>query len=135
MHAYRTLAKSFALKIIAHDIGMHFAVNKDAAKSKPIRFTKMEPRFRSADDLSELLLEATPSSYDPSLYDEWAEQLKDGFPLLTLEQVRSFEFAAERELGDDFIFSTLLFHTHINAYQSKLPADRDSLVAQFTSST
>nr|GAT55792.1 predicted protein [Mycena chlorophos] len=129
VHAYRTLVKSYALKIIAHDVGMHFAVNKDAAKSKPTSFSKMEPKFRAADDLGELLAEATPTSYDPSLYDELAEQLKESFPTLTLEQVRSSESADAREFGDDFIFSTALFKTRLNAYQSKFPTDhRDSLI-------
>ncbi|KAF7302838.1 hypothetical protein MKEN_01245900 [Mycena kentingensis (nom. inval.)] len=128
-HAYRTLVKSYALKIIAHDVGMHFSITKDAAKNKPPSFVKMEPRFRSSEELSELLSEASPSSYDPTLYDELAEQLKNDFPSFTLDQVRSFEAAEQREFGDDFIFSSSLFRTRLNAYRGKFPEDhRDSLV-------
>ncbi|KAJ7146329.1 nucleoporin subcomplex protein binding to Pom34-domain-containing protein [Mycena epipterygia] len=131
MHTYRTLVKSYALKIIAHDIGIHFSSSKEAARSKPPSFTKMEPHFRSSEDLNELLAEASPSSYDPGLYDQLAQHLETDFPSLTLEQVRSSQPIEEREFGDDFTFSTSLFRTRLHAYRHKIPMDHhDSLVAQ-----
>ncbi|KAF7337743.1 hypothetical protein MSAN_02247900 [Mycena sanguinolenta] len=119
MHAYRTLVKSYALKIIAHDIGIHFSANKDASRSKPPSFVKMVPRFNSSEDLGELLSEATPSSYDPELYDQLAQHLKTDVPALSLEQVRSSQPADEREFGDDFTFSVALFRTRLHAYRHK----------------
>ncbi|KAJ7157192.1 nucleoporin subcomplex protein binding to Pom34-domain-containing protein [Mycena filopes] len=131
MHAYRTLVKSYALKIIAHDIGMHFSTSKEASRSKPPSFTKMELHFKSADDLSELLSEASPSSHDPALYDQLAQHLETDFPTLSLEQVRSSQPTEEREFGDDFAFSVTLFRTRLHAYRHKTTPDHhDSLVAQ-----
>ncbi|KAJ7762365.1 nucleoporin subcomplex protein binding to Pom34-domain-containing protein [Mycena maculata] len=131
MHAYRTLVKSYALKIIAHDIGIHFSSSKDAARSKPPSFSKMEPHFRSSEDLSELLSEASPSSYDPGLYDELSQHLETDFPALTLEQARSSQPVEEREFGDDFVFSTSLFRVRLRAYRQQVSVDHhDSLVAQ-----
>ncbi|KAJ7194771.1 nucleoporin subcomplex protein binding to Pom34-domain-containing protein [Mycena pura] len=131
MHAYRTRVKSYALRIIAHDIGIHFSINTDATKFKPPSFVKMEPHFRSSEDLGELLLEASPSSYDPGLYDRLSQQLDAEFPSLTLEQVRSSQSAVEREFGDDYIFSTALFRTRLHAYRHKTFEEQcESLVAQ-----
>ncbi|KAJ7045057.1 nucleoporin subcomplex protein binding to Pom34-domain-containing protein [Mycena alexandri] len=131
MHAYRTLVKSYALKIVAHDIGIHFFISKEASRSKPPSFTKMELHFKSADDLSELLSEASPSSYDPTLYDQLAQHLETDFPTLSLEQVRSSQPLEEREFGDDFAFSMTLFRTRLHAYRHKTTPDHhDSLVAQ-----
>ncbi|KAJ7361132.1 nucleoporin subcomplex protein binding to Pom34-domain-containing protein [Mycena albidolilacea] len=131
MHAYRTLVKSYALKIIAHDIGIHFSTSKDASRSQPPSFTKMAPHFKSSEDLGELLSEASPSSYDPGLYDRLAQHLEGEFPALTLEQVRSSQPVQEREFGDDFTFSVTLFRTRLHAYRHKTaPESHDSLVAQ-----
>ncbi|KAJ7665077.1 nucleoporin subcomplex protein binding to Pom34-domain-containing protein [Mycena polygramma] len=131
MHAYRTLVKSYGLKIVAHDVGIHFSTSTEASRSKPMSFTKMEPHFKSSDDLSELLLEASPSSYHPGLYDQLAQNLEADFPALTLEQVRSSQPTEEREFGDDFAFSTALFRTRLHAYRHKTSAEQhDSLVAQ-----
>ncbi|KAJ7898797.1 hypothetical protein B0H13DRAFT_2337350 [Mycena leptocephala] len=107
MHAYRTLVKSYALKIIAHDIGIHFSTSKEASRSKPPSFAKMEPHFKTSEDLGELLSEASP------------------------ELVRSSQPVEEREFGDDFAFSTALFRTRLHAYRHKTsPEYHDSLVAQ-----
>ncbi|KAJ7455948.1 nucleoporin subcomplex protein binding to Pom34-domain-containing protein [Mycena galericulata] len=134
MHAYRTLVKSYALKIIAHDIGIHFSSSKEASRSKPPSFSKMDLRFRSSEVLSELLSEASPSSYDPELYDQLSQCLEKDFPALTLEQVRSSQPVEEREFGDDFAFSTLLFRTRLHAYRHETSTDHhDSLVAQLHS--
>ncbi|KAF7347344.1 hypothetical protein MVEN_01490100 [Mycena venus] len=131
MHAYRTLVKSYALKIIAHDIGIHFSTSKEASRSKPPSFAKMEPHFKSSEDLGDLLSEASPSSYDPALYDQLAQHLQADYPSLTLEQVRSSQPIEEREFGDDFAFSMALFRTRLHAYRHKSsPEYHDSLVAQ-----
>jgi nuclear pore complex protein Nup188 len=131
MHAYRTLVKSYALKIIAHDIGIHFSTSKDASRSQPPSFAKMAPHFKSSEDLGELLSEASPSSYDPRLYDRLAQHLEGEFPALSLEQVRSSQPVQEREFGDDFTFSVTLFRTRLHAYRHKTaPESHDSLVAQ-----
>ncbi|KAJ7606908.1 hypothetical protein FB45DRAFT_949451 [Roridomyces roridus] len=122
MHAYRTLVKSYALKIIAHDIGIHFASSKEA-------FSKMEPKFKSADTLGELLSEASPSSYDPELYDQLSQQLETDFPALNIEQVRSSRPIEEREFGDDFAFSASLFRRRLRAYETSVD-HHDSLIAQ-----
>ncbi|KAJ7919323.1 nucleoporin subcomplex protein binding to Pom34-domain-containing protein [Mycena leptocephala] len=114
--------ESYALKIIAHDIGIHFSTSKEASRSKPPSFAKMEPHFKTSEDLGELLSEASPSSYNPGLYDQLAQHLEADFATLTLEQ---------REFGDDFAFSTALFRTRLHAYRHKTsPEYHDSLVAQ-----
>ncbi|KII94690.1 hypothetical protein PLICRDRAFT_33503 [Plicaturopsis crispa FD-325 SS-3] len=112
-HAYRRAAKSHALHIIALDIGIHLQTHDRKASEKPISFSKIEENFKSEKKLTALLLEAATSTYDPMLYDELMDQIKADFPALTLEQLRSQEPVAERELGDDFTFSMELLRSRL----------------------
>ncbi|KAJ6611496.1 nucleoporin subcomplex protein binding to Pom34-domain-containing protein [Mycena sp. CBHHK59/15] len=134
MHAYRTLVNSYALKIIAHDINIHFSTSKDASRTKPLSYSKMERHFKSSEGLSELFSEASRSPYDPGLYDQLSQTLEIDFPVLNLEQVRSTDPPEEREFGDDYAFSTPLFRTRLHAYRQKGPPDHDgALEAQLHS--
>jgi nuclear pore complex protein Nup188 len=119
-HAYRTTVKSYAVHIIGLDIGLHLQLHgRGPAAQRPYSFLKMEPHFKSQDELTDLVCDAAPSSYDPQIHDRLVEQLKADFPGLTLDQVQSQEPAEEREFGDNFAFSTSLLRNRLLAYTRK----------------
>jgi nuclear pore complex protein Nup188 len=115
-HAYRVMVKSYALHIIGQDIGIHLQ-SRDGGQSmqKPLSYLKMERHFKLEDQLTDLISEAVPSSYDPRLYDELMERIKVEFPALNLEQLRSQEPAVEQEFGDDFAFSISLLQCRLQS--------------------
>ncbi|KAF8076899.1 nucleoporin subcomplex protein binding to Pom34-domain-containing protein [Lyophyllum atratum] len=116
-HAYKTVAKSHAVQIVGRDITMHLQLHGRApSANRPKSFLKMEPRFRSQDQLNDLVCEAAPSPYDPQMYDQLLEQLKTHYPGLTLEQVRSQEPLEQREFGDNFVFSVELLRSRLRAH-------------------
>jgi nuclear pore complex protein Nup188 len=115
MHAYRTMAKSYALHVLGLDIGIHLQSQGDREPvTKSISFLKIEAQFRSEEQLMDLISEAAPSSYDPQLYDEFVQHTADNFPALDLEELRSQDLSVQREFGDDFIFSTSLLQTRLH---------------------
>jgi nuclear pore complex protein Nup188 len=111
-YAYRAAAKSFALHLIALDVGISLQQAPSAGKqpvassTKPLGFTKVEPLFRSNFPLTDLVLEAAASSYDPGLHSGFLEYVKAEFPTLTMQQLEVQNPLTERELGDEFTFST-----------------------------
>jgi len=119
-HCYRILAKAYAARIIALDIGIEMQLNgKGASTTKPLSYLKMEPKLKSQDELNDLVCEAAPSSYDPSVYDNLLDSLKANYPGLTLEQLRLQEPLDQRELGDSFTFSPSLLARRLVAYKPK----------------
>ncbi|KAF9075043.1 nucleoporin subcomplex protein binding to Pom34-domain-containing protein [Rhodocollybia butyracea] len=88
-HCYRMDAKSCALHVVGLDIGIHRQTHQPT-DPKPLSYRTMEPRFRSLDELTDLISEATPSSY-----------LETQIPV------------EEREFGDDFSFSTALLRSRL----------------------
>ncbi|KAF9004332.1 hypothetical protein BDQ17DRAFT_1354946 [Cyathus striatus] len=111
MHCYRTMVKSYAVHIIGLDIDAHRQLHASdkAPPPKPQSFQKIEPHFKSHDQLTDLLSEAVPSSYSPQLYDGLVEVFKVDFPGLTVEQLES-------QFGDQFAFSVVLLRSRMHAY-------------------
>lgn len=136
-HCYRTVVKSYAVHIIGLDIGMQVQLHgQEPSVKKPLSFLKFEPHFRSLEQLTELVCEAAPSSYDPQLYDDLLERLSAEYKGLTLEQLRLQEPLDQRELGDNFAFSTLLFRSRLLAYSLREDAmldDTEAIDKQFLS--
>ncbi|KAG7099843.1 hypothetical protein E1B28_001650 [Marasmius oreades] len=118
-HCYRTSAKAFALHIIGLDIGIHLqSLPKDQPPTKPHSFQAVESRFRSQDELTDLLSEATPTSYVPGLYDDLSELITSKFPGLGIAQLESQLPKGEREFGDDFSYSASLLCSRLQSYRS-----------------
>ncbi|KAF5333235.1 hypothetical protein D9611_002829 [Ephemerocybe angulata] len=123
-HAYRTLAKSFAVQLASLDIGYHLqSTASNGAPKKPQSFLALEPRFKVEEELSELLSEAAPSPYAPSLYDKVTEILKRDFPGLSLSELESQDPLSDRQYGDRFTFSLPLLQERLQAYRAVLEVD------------
>ena len=117
MHAYRTLVRSFALRIVSLDIGIHIQLNgSEPSTKKAESYLRILPQLKSQDELTELLAEASPSSFSPQLHDSITEHMKRHFPGLTLKQLELQEPVTEREYGDSFVFSPTLLRSRLHAY-------------------
>ncbi|PFH50408.1 hypothetical protein AMATHDRAFT_40867 [Amanita thiersii Skay4041] len=120
IHAYRTLVKSYAINIITLDIANDSQaqqVQTDSPKKpSPLSFQQLEACFKTEEQLRDLLTEAAPSPYSPELHDGLVMSLKTLFEGLDLEQLRLPEPLEQRELGDDFVFSTPLLKSRLHAY-------------------
>jgi nuclear pore complex protein Nup188 len=136
-HCYRTVVKSYAVHIIGLDIGIQVRLQgQEPSAKKPHSFLTFEPHFKSLDQLTELVCEAAPSSYDPQLYDEFLGRLSVEYKGLTLEQLRLQEPLDQREFGDNFAFSTSLFRSRLLAYNQREDAmldDAEAIDRQFLS--
>ncbi|KAG6836390.1 hypothetical protein H0H93_008535 [Arthromyces matolae] len=115
--AYRLAAKAHAVNILGRDIDIHLCLhgNKPTA-TKPVSFLQIAPRFKSEEQLNDLVCEAAPSSYDPKIYDALLEELNNNYQGLTLEQLTSQVPIEEREFGDNFAFSVPLLRRRLLAY-------------------
>ncbi|KAE9409247.1 hypothetical protein BT96DRAFT_848617 [Gymnopus androsaceus JB14] len=116
-HCYRTDAKSCALHVIGLDIGIHHQTRKPT-DAKPLSFQKIESRFRSLEELMDLISEATPSSYIPGLYDALSDTLQTSFPTLSTTQLETQTPMEEREFGDDFTFSAALLRSRLRGHRA-----------------
>ncbi|KAK0198776.1 hypothetical protein F5146DRAFT_1020942 [Armillaria mellea] len=100
---------------------MHETVSshsKDTPSKKSASFKSMEDRFRSEDELTDLLSEAVASSYRPELFDGLEEMLKNDFPGLSIAQLQSQDPLEDREYGDDFALSTSLLRSRLKGYHN-----------------
>ncbi|KAH7922053.1 hypothetical protein BV22DRAFT_1197706 [Leucogyrophana mollusca] len=114
IQSYRIMVKSHAVRIIGQDIFLRPPPKCPSDPLvKPLSYTKLAPTFKVEDQLSELVLEAKATSYDPSLYDDLSELLERNFSGLNLEQLRSQDPIAQREFGDDFTFSPILLRSRL----------------------
>lgn len=126
----RAMIKSYALHIIGTDISIHLQLHGRQQKlEKPVSYSKMEEVFRDQDQLNDLVCDSVVTAYDPSLHDEFMEQVSVHFPKLALEPIRSQVPIEEREFGDDFAFSTSLlrgrlpsFSFEVDPIEGRLPA-------------
>ncbi|ESK96206.1 hypothetical protein Moror_7196 [Moniliophthora roreri MCA 2997] len=117
-HCYRTIAKAFALRIVGLDIGMHLQSQaKDKPPTEAASFRAVEPHLRSQDELTDLLSEATPSSYVPDLYDTLSDLFRDKFPGLKVAQIESKWLPEGREYGDDFFYSAAILHSRLSSHR------------------
>ncbi|KAG5352065.1 hypothetical protein C0989_003990 [Termitomyces sp. Mn162] len=115
--AYKIAAKSHAVNVLGRDIDIHLRQHGNApSTAKPASFLQIAPRFKSEEELNDLVCEAAPSSYDPKIYDALSEQLKTNYRGLTLEQLACQEPLEQRELGDNFAFSVPLLRKRLLAY-------------------
>ncbi|KAG6871920.1 hypothetical protein C0995_014834 [Termitomyces sp. Mi166 len=115
--AYKIAAKSHAVNILGRDIDVHLRLHGNApSTAKPASFLRIAPRFKSEEELNDLVCEAAPSSYDPKIYDVLLEQLKTNYRGLTLEQLTCQEPLEQREFGDNFAFSVPLLRRRLLAY-------------------
>jgi nuclear pore complex protein Nup188 len=129
-HCYRTVVKSHAVHIIGLDIGIQLQLyGQELSAKKPRSFLKFGPHFKSQEQLTELVCEAAPSSYDPHLYDDFLERLRVEYKGLTLEQLQLQEPLDQREFGDNFTFSTSLFRSRLLAYNQREDAMLDDTEA------
>ncbi|KAK0505757.1 hypothetical protein EDD18DRAFT_1455195 [Armillaria luteobubalina] len=115
-HSYRIAAKAYALHILGLDIGQSYS--KDTPSKKSASFKSMENRFRSEDELTDLLSEAVASSYRPELFDGLEEMLKNDFPGLSVAQLQSRNPLEDREYGDDFALSRSLLRSRLKGYHN-----------------
>ncbi|KAJ4485619.1 nucleoporin subcomplex protein binding to Pom34-domain-containing protein [Lentinula aciculospora] len=116
-HCYRTEVKSCALHVIGLDIGIHYQTRK-STNAKPASFQKIESRFRSLEELTDLISEATPSSYAPALYDALSDTLSTSFPTLSIAQLEIQLLTQQREFGDEFSFSTSLLRSRLRGHRA-----------------
>ncbi|KAJ3854709.1 hypothetical protein EV368DRAFT_72728 [Lentinula lateritia] len=101
-HCYRTDVQSCALHVIGLDIGIYHQTRR-SANAKP--------------ELTDLISEATLSSYVPAPYDAFSETLKCLFPTLSISQLETKIAIEEREFGDEFSFSVSLLRTLVDAWR------------------
>jgi len=74
VHAYCTLVRSFALLIVSLDIGIHIQLDgSEPSTKKGESYLRILPQLKSQDELTELLAEASPSSFAPQLHDSITE--------------------------------------------------------------
>lgn len=110
MHSYRTTVKALALHIVGLDIGGALSFEKPASE-KPNSLQIISAKFKSEEDLNDLLSEAAPNSYRPEIYDRLEASLRSKFPGVIIQQLQSHEPLDEREFGDDFAFSPLILRS------------------------
>jgi nuclear pore complex protein Nup188 len=116
-NSYRAMIKSYALHIIGTDISIHLQLHgRQQTLEMPISYLKIEDVFKDQDQLNDLVCDSVASEYNPTLYDEFMEQVSVHFPKLTLEQIRSQIPVEEREFGDDFVFSTSLLRSRMPSF-------------------
>ncbi|KAJ2936296.1 hypothetical protein H1R20_g798, partial [Candolleomyces eurysporus] len=124
VHAYKTLAKSYAVQLISLDIGFHLeAAKADAVSKKPESYLSLEKQFRAEDELSDMLSEASPSPYSPAIYDNVAQFVKNHFAGLTLDQLELQDPLPDRPYGDQFSFSLPVLQNRLQAYKSGNESD------------
>ncbi|KAA1466701.1 hypothetical protein DENSPDRAFT_811950 [Dentipellis sp. KUC8613] len=128
MHANHILVKAHAVRLIAMDIEMHPAFEGAQSKKKPASYTSIEQIFKSQDELNDHINDAISNSYDPTLYDEFSERVKEKMPTLALPQLDSRDLPAERELGDTFAFDASLLQLRVEPFAT----DADSTLAADT---
>lgn len=117
MHSYRNSVKSHAIRILTRDIGLYLQLHgTEVPLKKPESYNKLERTLRSAEQLTDLLAEAAPSSYAPHLYDAFTEMQQSQFPGLELQQLAMQDPVQHREYGDNFGFSVPLLRIRLQAY-------------------
>ena len=131
-HSYRVLSKAFAIRITALDIGLDPAPSAGQQKAKPESYRSVEGIFKSDEQFSDQLHDAIFNAYDPTLYADFSEKAKGCFPDLVLEHFESRDLTGERELGDDFAFTSSLLqlrmeHSNVESTDATL-ARADELV-------
>lgn len=116
-NSHRAMIKSYALRIIGTDISIHLQIHgKQQKLEKPVSYSKVEEVFKDQDQLNDLVCDSVVTAYDPTLHDEFMEQVSTHFPSLALDPIRSQLPVEEREFGDNFTFSTSLLRSYLPSF-------------------
>jgi nuclear pore complex protein Nup188 len=118
-HAYHTVTKSRALHIIGLDIDMHLRMRDrgDKALDKPASYQAIDRCLKDEDQLTDCVMEAAASPYDPDLYDSFTSEAKARYGQLTLRQLQNQTPLVEHEYGDDYMFSVPLLQRRLIPYR------------------
>ncbi|EPQ58881.1 hypothetical protein GLOTRDRAFT_69872 [Gloeophyllum trabeum ATCC 11539] len=128
LHAYRTMAKALAVQVIARDIEMRTQLDeKSRTLNKPASYKAIEGIIKDDFQLSDFISEAAISSYEPGLYDEMTDVIRQHCPALDLEHLRVQDPEMEREFGDSFAFSTSLLQLRLHPFRSTGDSHSSSL--------
>lgn len=130
-YAYRTLAKTYAVRVFGLDID--FAAQLDGKDKKPLSWIKFEPCFKEEDQLCDLLSDASTNVYSPELYDQLLEQFKKDLPGLDIGQLHLHGPEDVREFGDDYNFNVSLLSTRLLPYADSSPCIVNAVKRQFLS--
>ncbi|TFK46960.1 hypothetical protein OE88DRAFT_1706649, partial [Heliocybe sulcata] len=118
-HAYRTMVKALALRIISRDIQMRSGKDDNQRTTeKPTSYKAIEDVLKDEDQLTDFISEASTSSYEPILYDDFTDTVKSHCPALSLEHLRVQDPEMEREFGDAFVFSPSLLQLRLHPFRS-----------------
>ena len=130
-YAYRTLAKTYAVRLFGLDI--EIAAELDGKGKKPPSLIKFEPCFKDEDQLYDLLSDAPINVYSPELYDQFLEQIQNNFPGLDVEQLRLQGPKDVQEFGEGYIFDVSLLHARLHPYDQKFPYVNDAAMRLLSS--
>ncbi|KAH8096603.1 hypothetical protein BXZ70DRAFT_991345 [Cristinia sonorae] len=133
-HAYRTVVKAHAVRIIAMDVSMSLqSQDKSQALTKPISYITIQSVFKSEEQFTDLLWEGASRTYDPALHDDLLEHLRKYFPTLDLKHVQVQEPVVERTFGDDFAFSLASLLQRLQPFLGNLGYEVDEALRMLSS--
>ncbi|KAJ8519666.1 hypothetical protein ONZ45_g3382 [Pleurotus djamor] len=115
-HAYRTMVKAYAIRILSLDIDIHFQLLSSPSTDKPTSFTQFEDHLKHEDQMTDLLSEAGANSYDPTLHDDLMELFGTNFPGMSTELLEHLEPVQMCVFGDEFMFSLSVLRSRLEAY-------------------
>ncbi|KZV70297.1 hypothetical protein PENSPDRAFT_631949 [Peniophora sp. CONT] len=116
-HSDLTLAKAYAVRIVASDVALgKLDVKAGTTREKPQSFLALESMFKSEEQLGDHLNEAIASAYDPNLFDDVARQVQERFTELVVERLESTLLPGDRDFGDDFAFDMGLLHMRMRPF-------------------
>jgi len=130
-YAYRTLAKTYAVRLFGLDIEV--AAELDGKSKKPPSLIKFEPCFKEEDQLCDLLSDASINVYSPELYDQLLEQIQKYFPGLDVEQLRLQGPKDVQEFGDGYIFDISILRARLHPYVENSPCVNNAAVRLLSS--
>ena len=120
LYAYRTLAKTYAVRLFGLDI--EIAAELDGKDKKSLSLIKLEPCFKDEDQLCDLLSDASINVYSPEFYDRFLEHIQKPFPDLDVEQLRLQGPKDVQEFGDSYIFNISLLGARLYPYADSSPS-------------
>ncbi|TCD64241.1 hypothetical protein EIP91_004343 [Steccherinum ochraceum] len=133
-HAYRTIVKAYAVRIVSMDVTMSLQSQKNSKTlHKPTSYSAIQAIFQSEEQFTDLLWEGASRTYDPTLHDDLLEHLQRHFPTLVLKHVQVQEPTVERTFGDDFAFSLSTLHQRLLPFLGSLGDDVDEALKMLSS--
>ncbi|THH29876.1 hypothetical protein EUX98_g4309 [Antrodiella citrinella] len=133
-HAYCTVIKAHAVRIVSIDVGMSLQSQINAMTiNPPTSYTSVQGIFKSEEEFTDLLWEGASRTYDPTLHDDLLAHLEKNFPALVLKHVQVQEPLVERVFGDDFAFSLAALHQRLQPFMDSLGQDVDEALKLLSS--